>query len=83
LGRAKSIAEYVRKGYDKASVEIVVSGGPGLEQSDYRIERDITKDGKSTFKINGAPQRLPCDTHSQLVSVMHINVAKQLCLTAL
>lgn len=51
LGRSKDAKEYVRKGYDKGSAEVIVSGGP--EGADYRIEREITKDGKSQFKING------------------------------
>ena len=51
LGRSKDVKEYVRKGCDKGSAEVIVSGGP--EGTDYRIEREITKDGKSLFKING------------------------------
>eukprot|EP00892_Ulva_mutabilis_P010904 jgi/Ulvmu1/8186/UM040_0083.1 len=56
LGRADSVKEFVRKGSEKAHLELIVSGGP--DASDYRISRTLHAEGnKSTFKINGQPKQ--------------------------
>lgn len=58
LGRADSVKEFVRKGTEKAHVELIVSGGP--DASDYRISRTLhAQDNKSTFKINGEFRQHP------------------------
>lgn len=63
LGRADSIKEFVRKGTDKAHLELIVSGGP--DASDYRICRTLHSEGnKSTFKINGMLVSLPTSRHA-------------------
>ena len=42
----------MRKGAKAGSVEVIISAGP--DAADHRIERHLTADGKSQFKINGA-----------------------------
>lgn len=48
----------MRKGSERAHVELIISGGP--DASDYRIARTLhAEDNKSTFKINGASAEAP------------------------
>lgn len=52
LGRSDSVKEFVKKGAQKGSIELIISGGEG---PDIRIERFLHGDSNaSTFKINGA-----------------------------
>lgn len=58
LGRADSVKEFVRKGADKALIELLISGGPDKE--DFRIERELhAEHAASKFRINGAVTLLP------------------------
>jgi hypothetical protein len=68
LGRADAVKEFVRKGSDKALIELLISGGPDGE--DFRIERELhAADSKSVFRINGeAPGMTSVGEHCHTLS---------------
>jgi len=69
LARASQLGGYVRHGADKATVEIELNNPCG---ENYLITREITKDNKSTWKLQG--KSVPHSKVEEIIQRLHIQV---------
>ena len=65
LGRSTATSDYIKRGCNRASVELVISGGPDkpdhtiehvMERGVHKDENNEEKKGKSIYRIDGALQ---------------------------